>query len=458
MSLCNVKGYTLLTPTAVYRERQEFYGRLFKDSVCFDNVVFEGDVDFSGATFEKGVSFNGTIFKKSASFRMCKVFDRIWFWNARFMGPANFHSLLVVKDPNAPASHIYPGEANFSWTRFHDEAIFKWARFAGKTFFWRTLFHQRVDFEGAVFGEDGALFNGTRSEVQIPYHVLDEGNLALFTQERILRPDVESPTIKFAGRTEIHSLYLFGENIKSFEQFLAKAKELRSNSLSQQEVETLERIWHEGARPMFQRPDLVCFDNIEFARPAAIELLNVNLPMETRFKLYKHKEIKANYTQQEDETADDSYWSCFISYSSKDADFVKYLKERLRGELISAWLDFDNIVHSGQLTEQIKIAVSKHDKLLIVLSKSSLESDWVKKEIKEALKKDVKALFPIRITSVDEIKKHDFIWDTFKDVPILDFEFDPEHEVVNASFEDSFGKLVKSLKKPNGPPQNAAHL
>ncbi len=102
------------------------------------------------------------------------------------------------------------------------------------------------------------------------------------------------------------------------------------------------------------------------------------------------------------------------------------------------------------MTEQIKSAISKHDKLLIVLSKNSLESDWVEKEIKEALKKDTKVLFPIRITSVDEIRKHDFIWDTFKDVPILDFEFDPEHEAVNASFEDSFWKLVKSLKKAKG--------
>jgi len=446
----------MITPTAIYRERQEFSGRSFTDPACFSNVVFENDVDFSGATFEKGASFNGTIFRGCANFNLCTARNRIWFWNARFMGPANFHSLLVAKDPNSPASHTYPGEANFSWARFHDEAVFKWARFGGKTFFWRTLFRQRVDFEGAFFGEDGTVFNGTKSEVQIPYYVFDADNLALLTRARILRPDVESPTIKSAGKPGMSSLYLFDEAIKSFDQFLARVKQVRSNPLSQKEMETLAQIWHEGAQPMFQRPDLVCFDNIEFARPAAIELINVNLPMEARLKLYKHKEIKANYTQDEDETADDSYWSSFISYSSKDADFVKYLKERLRGELISAWLDFDDIVRGGQLTVQIKSAVSKHDKLLVVLSKNSLESDWVTEEIKEALNKDPKALSPIRITSVDEIKKHDFIWNTFKDVPILDFEFDPQHGVVNASFEDSFRKLVKSLKKSKGSHQSAA--
>ncbi len=446
----------MITPTAVYRDRQDFCGHVFKDPAHFDNVVFEDEVDFSHATFERGASFSGALFRKRAGFRMCTVQDRIWFWNARFRGPANFHNLVVVKDPNAPAGHIYPGEANFSWARFYDEAVFKWARFGGKTFFWRTLFYQKVDFEGAVFGEDGALFCGTKSEIQIPAQVMDADKLELLTQKGILRPDVESPTIKYVGKPEVHSLYLFAEGIKSFDQFLANLEALESNPLSPDETRSVERFWHEGAQPMFQRPDLVSFHHIEFARPAAIELINVNLPMETRFALYRYKDLKVNYTQDADETADDSYWSCFISYSSKDDGFVKYLKERLRGELISTWLDFDNIIHGGQLTEQIESAVGKHEKLIIVLSKNSLKSDWVKKEIQEALKKDPQSLYPIRITSIDEIQKHDFIWNTFKDVPILDFEFDPQQEVVDASFEDSFKKLVKSLKKPKDSFQNTA--
>jgi hypothetical protein len=438
----------MITPTAVYRDRQDFYGHVFKDPARFDNVVFEDEVDFSHATFERGASFNGTLFRKGASFRMSTVKDKIWFWNARFKGPANFHNFLVVKDPDAPAGRLFPGEANFSWARFYDEAVFKWARFGGKTFFWRTLFYQNVDFEGAVFGEDGAIFCGTKSEVQIPAQVIDADKLELLTQKGILRPDVESPTFKYPGRSEVYSLYLFAEEIKSFDQFFASVEALESNPLSPEEMRSVERYWLEGAQPMFRRPDLVSLHNIEFARPAAIELINLNLPMETRFALYQFKELKVNYTQDADGAADDSFWSCFISYSSKDAVFVKYLKERLRGELISTWLDFDDIVHGGQLTEQIESAVRNHERLIIVLSKNSLESDWVSKEIQAALKIDPQKLHPIRITSVDEIQKHDFIWDTFRDVPILDFEFDPQQEIVDASFEDSFKKLVKSLKKP----------
>lgn len=447
----------MITPTAVYQDKQDFCGHVFKDPAHFDNVVFENEVDFSHATFERGASFNGTLFNKGANFRMCTVQDGIWFWNTRFRGPANFHNILVVKNPNAPAAHIYPGEANFSWARFYDDAVFKWARFGGKCFFWRTLFYQKVDFESAVFGEDGALFCGTKSEVQIPAQVMDPCKLELLTQKNILRPDVESPTIKYAGQPEVYSLYLFAEGINSFDQFLARVVTLDSNLLSPDDVKSVKRFWHEGAQPMFQRPDLVSFHHIEFARPAAIELINVNLSIETRLALYQYKELKVNYTHDIDKTADDRYCSCFISYCSKDAEFVKYLKERLRGELISTWLDCDNIVHGRQLTAQIENAISKHERLIIILSQNSLESDWVKKEIAEALEKDPKSLYPIRITSVAEIQKHDFIWNTFKDVPILDFEFDPQHEVVDAAFEDSFKKLIKSLKKPvnqSGPSAN----
>jgi len=446
----------MFTPTAVYRDKQDFCGHVFKDPAHFDNVLFEDEVDFSHATFERGASFNGAVFGKGVSFRMCTVQDMIWFWNGRFRGPANFHNILVVKNPNAPAGHIYPGEANFSWARFYDEAVFKWARFGGKTFFWRTLFYQKVDFESAVFGEDGALFCGTKSEVQIPAQVMDADTLELLTQKGILRPDVESPTIKYVGKPEVHSLYLFAEGIKSFDQFLANIEGLESNPLSPDEVRSVERFWYEGALPMFQRPDLVSFDNIEFARPAAIELINVNLPMETRFALYQYRELKINYTQDADETADDNYWSCFISYSSIDADFVKYLKERLRGELISTWLDFDNIVHGGQLTKQIENAVSKHERSIIVLSENSLNSRWVKREIREALKKGPESLYPISIISLKEIKKHKSIWNSLKDVPILYFEFHPQQEVVNASFEDFFKKLIKDLKKPKDSLQNTA--
>ena len=53
----------MITPTAVYRDRQDFSGHVFKDPAHFDNVVFEDEVDFSHATFERGanVIYSGII-------------------------------------------------------------------------------------------------------------------------------------------------------------------------------------------------------------------------------------------------------------------------------------------------------------------------------------------------------------------------------------------------------------
>jgi hypothetical protein len=70
--------------------------------------------------------------------------------------------------------------------------------------------------------------------------------------------------------------------------------------------------------------------------------------------------------------------------------------------------------------EQIDQAISNHDKLLLILSPSSMNSEWVKTEISRARKRETKedrrVLFPISLCPFEAIREWEcFDPDTGKD-------------------------------------------
>ena len=73
-------------------------------------------------------------------------------------------------------------------------------------------------------------------------------------------------------------------------------------------------------------------------------------------------------------------YSCFISDSTKDEEFARLLHFKLRGNG-RAWCSRENIQGGKKLYDQIDEQIPKHDKLLLVLSHDSMNSDWVKTEI-----------------------------------------------------------------------------
>lgn len=99
------------------------------------------------------------------------------------------------------------------------------------------------------------------------------------------------------------------------------------------------------------------------------------------------------------------FHSCFISYSHLDEGFARTLWAALRDERIRVWYAPEKMQGGKKLFDQIDRAIHLHDKLLIVLSPSSLESNWVETEIKRARKHEVKTgerkLFPIRLCDME---------------------------------------------------------
>jgi uncharacterized protein YjbI with pentapeptide repeats len=95
------------------------------------------------------------------------------------------------------------------------------------------------------------------------------------------------------------------------------------------------------------------------------------------------------------------FYSCFISYSSKDQVFADRLHADLQNKGVRCWFAPHDLPIGAKTWDAIDDAIRLRDKLLVILSKASIGSDWVEDEVSKALaeersRKQV-VLFPIRI-------------------------------------------------------------
>jgi hypothetical protein len=148
------------------------------------------------------------------------------------------------------------------------------------------------------------------------------------------------------------------------------------------------------------------------------------------------------------------FYSCFISYSTKDEEFARRLYSRMRDEKLRVWFAPEEMKGGKLLHEQIEQAIQIHDRLLIILSEESMKSEWVKREIRNARraekKEDHRKLFPIRLVDYDAIENwKGFEGDGAEDLAfelgkfyIPDFSNWKDHD----SFEKEFEKLLRDLR------------
>jgi hypothetical protein len=153
------------------------------------------------------------------------------------------------------------------------------------------------------------------------------------------------------------------------------------------------------------------------------------------------------------------FYSCFISYSHKDEAFAERLHGRLRQAGLRVWYAPEDIQGGRKTHHQIDEAIRLQDKLLLVLSEASMNSEWVATEIYKARQREVKegrqVLFPIRLVECERIKEWEcFDADTGKDMAreireyhIPDFSDWKNHD----KFEAAFARLLADLKKSAEP-------
>jgi len=146
--------------------------------------------------------------------------------------------------------------------------------------------------------------------------------------------------------------------------------------------------------------------------------------------------------------------SCFISYSTKDEDFARRLHFQMRQANMRVWYASEDLKGGRKLHEQLFDAIQIHDRLLLVLSKDSIKSEWVMTEIRKAReverRENRRKLFPVRLADFDTLRNWTcFDADTGKDLAvevreyfIPDFSDWKNHD----AFEKAFAKLQADLK------------
>jgi hypothetical protein len=148
------------------------------------------------------------------------------------------------------------------------------------------------------------------------------------------------------------------------------------------------------------------------------------------------------------------FYSCFISYSTKDQDFAERLHADLQSKGVRCWFAPDDIQGGKKTHEQIDQAIRMHERLLLILSEHSMNSEWVKTEIAKARKREVQdgkqILFPVSLVPFSVIRGWEcFDADTGKDSAreireyfIPDFSDWKDRD----SYQRGFERLLRDLK------------
>jgi hypothetical protein len=140
------------------------------------------------------------------------------------------------------------------------------------------------------------------------------------------------------------------------------------------------------------------------------------------------------------------FYSCFISYSSKDEEFARRLHAELQQANVRCWFAPEDLKIGDKFRTRIDESSRFYDKLMVILTENSIASSWVEDEVEAALEKERKqgklVLFPIRLD--DAMMDTDQAWAASlrRTRQIGDFRHWKDHD----AFKTAFERLLRDLK------------
>lgn len=95
------------------------------------------------------------------------------------------------------------------------------------------------------------------------------------------------------------------------------------------------------------------------------------------------------------------YHSCFISFSTRDEKFAEKLYDDLQVSGIRCWFAPHDLAIGAATVDEIDRQIGQLDKLVIILSRASLKSQWVEDEVLKAYaeerRRKKRVLLPVRL-------------------------------------------------------------
>lgn len=146
------------------------------------------------------------------------------------------------------------------------------------------------------------------------------------------------------------------------------------------------------------------------------------------------------------------FYSCFISYSTKDKALAERLYSDLQGKGVRCWFAPEDLKTGDKLRIEIDKAIRTYDKLLLLLSRRSVGSDWVEKEVERAFEKERTqkrpVLFPVRLDN--SVMKIESGWPAAvrRNRHIGNFTQWKDRD----AYQKAFVRLLRDLKADRGAP------
>lgn len=194
-------------------------------------------------------------------------------------------------------------------------------------------------------------------------------------------------------------------------------------------AEGLETIFHSG-------PSTIGIDTIYLSHGNIPEVFLRGAGVQKNLLDYMHSLVNEPF----------DFYTCFISYANQDEDFTKRLYADLQSSGVRCWFAPEDLKIGEKFWHRIDESIRLYDKLLVVLSEHSVESEWVEREVIAALEKERQqqqlVLFPI---SLDGVFKHTFApWaaDLRRQRHIGDFTCWKNHD----DYQKAFNRLLRDLK------------
>jgi uncharacterized protein YjbI with pentapeptide repeats len=109
-----------------------------------------------------------------------------------------------------------------------------------------------------------------------------------------------------------------------------------------------------------------------------------------------------------------AYSSCFISHSSADKEFIERVRNQLTNDGVSAFLSSKNLRPGQQYPLEIERQLLSAGKVIVVISRRSLSSTWVRREVQTTMERERREgqflIIPVVSISADEWEHTDVDW------------------------------------------------
>lgn len=124
----------------------------------------------------------------------------------------------------------------------------------------------------------------------------------------------------------------------------------------------------------------------------------------------------------------------FISYSTKDEQRVRGLEKYIPQEMVDTWIDHKAIGGGSSLIKSITKGINNSDVYFLFISHSSLNSNWVQKEINLAIRKEEKLKYEFIVPVVLEEEA----WENWNQKKLKDRKY--------ISYDENIHRMAHEIK------------